>query len=75
MFFSDIHLNQSALTCIAASMSVEPNNDDVMKLFQQEAMPNKSLHVEMVGAEVKDSTSWLVIFCLQQLIKASQGKF
>ena len=100
----DPGLTQSALTCIAASMSVEPNNSEVLKLLATSNMPapgpgggdeatiedesttptttntttktttTTTTTTTTAEGDISDENSWVVIYCLQQLTKASQGR-
>ena len=64
-------LVQSTLTCLAASMSVFPENKEVVGILAPSSLPKKGDKTNDVMYE--EISSWIVSFCLHQLTVAAKG--
>jgi len=73
----EIALVQSILTCLAASMSVDATNQQVLKLLISSRIPSKNDDLVGIKGTVVDSKqadSWLTTFCLEELSVAAKDE-
>lgn len=72
----EITLCQSVLTCLAACMSVQPDNLKVLQLLQRSSLPTNTIlaNSQSSTGDASKEPSWLVLHCIQHLTCATQGK-
>lgn len=71
---NEITLCQSVLTCLAACMSVQPDNLKVLQLLQRSSLPTNTIlaNSQSSTGDASKEPSWLVLHCIQHLTCATQ---